>query len=519
MSGAIVQLVAYGIQDLYLTYDPQITFFKIIYRRHTNFSVESVLQNFTEPADFGKTVTCNLAQVGDLVEKTFLYIQIPAVPKFVDNNGNEDMIKKFAWVRSLGFAIIKEISLEIGGKLIDRQYGEWLYIWSQVSNKQDLGLDKMIGNIPEIYEFSNGKKGYELYIPLNFWFCRYTGLSLPLIALTSSDVKISITFRRLDECLRIGPTHSIEILEDIVPFSNGDYIEQIVNGEKIQGYFIDYDYITKKLYYIKIQNQNATKKTFTSLSQQTASFGIINDITYAPNIPYRIYNPLTGFFCTPRPNITEKIEISNFIYKPKIVNSFLYVNYIYLDTDERLKFARSNHEYLIDQIQFNQDINIKSPNVKQNLSLIHPCKSHYWIAQLDSIIGTGTINDIFNFTDSPLRYPDGRLYGNDLILSASLLLSGRSRFSVRESEYFNYIVPYQCHYRGPIKGINVYSFCLKPEDNQPSSTCNMSKIDTISMEMKLRNVISTINTCRIRSYTLNYNVLRVFFNLGGLAFV
>ena len=100
-----------------------------------------------------------------------------------------------------GYAIIQEITVEIGGKLIDRQYGEWMYIWSEVSNRQNRGLAKMVGNIPELYEFSNGKKPYGLYVPLTFWFCRNSGLSLPLIALASTDVKINIMLRRLEECL------------------------------------------------------------------------------------------------------------------------------------------------------------------------------------------------------------------------------------------------------------------------------------------------------------------------------
>src|SRR5271154_61861 len=272
MAGGLIQLVAYGVQDLYLTGDPQITFFKILYRRHTNFAFESIIQNFSEPANFGEIVTCTISRAGDLAERIFLYVQIPAIPPFINTTtGEEDHIRKFAWVRHLGYAIVQEITIEIGGKLIDRQYGEWMYIWSEVSNRQNRGLSKMIGNVPEIFDFSNGKPSYELYIPLEFWFCRNTGLALPLIALASSDVKITVMFRRLEECYRVGPTNSIEVLDDIVPFRPGDYIEQTINNQMIQGYFINYDYLQKKLYYIKIQNQNATKQTFESLQEPSSS--------------------------------------------------------------------------------------------------------------------------------------------------------------------------------------------------------------------------------------------------------
>src|ERR1700733_588573 len=520
MTGALIQLVAYGIQDLYLTGAPQITFFKIVYRRHTNFSVDSVRQNFTSPADFGKIVTCNISRAGDLIGKTYLYIQIPEIPRFIDiETGEEDHIKKFAWVENLGYALIQEITVEIGGKLIDRHYGEFMYIWEQVSGRQPIGINKMIGNVPEMHKFSNGKPGYLLYVPLKFWFCRHTGLSLPLIALASSDVKINIMFRRFDECYRMGPTFSIELIEDVCPFRSGDYIEQIINGKSIYGYCIDYDYIKKRLYYIKIQNINASKKNFDSLIEPSLSQGIINSPTYSRNILYRIYNSLNGLYCTPKPNTLERLESTMLPYIPTFVNSFLYVNYVYLDTDERLKFARSNHEYLIEQLQYNQEVGIGTPNVKQNLALMHPCKEHFWIVQLDSLVGPRTINDLFNYTDSHIRYPDGRFYGRDLVETATLILNGKNRFGIRNNTYFNKIVPWQCHFRSPVIGINDYSFCLFPEDHQPSASCNMRKIDFITMNMRLGNVINTQNTCKVRAYTINYNILRIFFNLGGLAFM
>jgi len=304
-----------------------------------------------------------------------------------------------------------------------------------------------------------------------------------------------------------------------VPFHPGDYIEQTINGQTIHGYFIGFDYLLKKLYYIKIVNPNAIKQRFTSLLLNSVPSQITNDVLYSGNAPHRIYNSLTKTYCTPRPDTIEMIEPISMQYRPSFVNSFLYVNYIYLDTDERLKFARSNHEYLIEQLQYNQELGVSSPNIKQNLNLDQPCEEHIWVAQLDSLVGHGTINDLFNFTNSVIRYPDGRFYGTDLVVDAVLLLNGRDRFGVRGSKYFNLVQPYQCHYRGPTIGINVYSFALNPEEHQPSGTCNMSKIDYITMQMHLSDVITTQNTCSIRSYTPNYNVLRVFFNLGGIAFV
>lgn len=525
MPGGLIQLVAYGVEDLYLTGEPQITFFKILYRRHTNFSVESVMQHFSSIANFGESVSCTISRSGDLVGKIFLYAEIPSLPKFINQNtGEEDHIKKIAWVNNLGYALIQDITIEIGGKIIDKQYGEWMYIWSQVSNRQNESLDKMLGNVPKIYEFSNGKAGYQLYIPLEFWFCRNTGLYLPLISLASSDIKLNINFRRLEECYRIGPTHSLDILEDIIPFKHGDYIEQTIKGYTIYGYVIDYDFLQKKLYYIKINNPSSNKNTFEAY--QYAICGIKNNINdnnnipkdvlhntnYVNNVEYRIYNCKTKSFCTPKPNSREMIEQTNLQQKIKLGNCFLYVDYVYLDNDERNKFSKSNHEYLIEQIQFNQELFVKSSNVKMNLALNHPCKAFYWVAQLDGLVGPGTINDIFNYTES---YTNANI---GIVDRAIMYLNGKERFSERSWKYFNLVEPYQHHYRGPNIGINVYSPSINPEEHQPSSAINMSKIDDITMQMKLSNSINSQNTAKIRLYTINYNVLRICFNMAGLVF-
>lgn len=551
MAGGLVQLAAYGVEDVYLTGDPQITFFKVLYRRHTNFAVESVIQNFSAAANFGETVNCTISRVGDLIGRIFLYIELPAIPKFINPiTGEEDVVKKFAWVNFLGYALLCEFSIDIGGRMIDKQYGEWMYIWSQVSNHQDIALSKMIGNVPSMYTFSNGKQGYKLYIPLTFWFCRHNGLALPLIALSSSDVKLVFTFRRADECYRIGPTNSIDILEDIVPFNSGDYIRQTINGQTIYGYVMDYDYLQKKLYYIKVQSPTATKKNFESCQiKNNLPSTIVNDPDYVDNIPYRIYNAINDTYCTPVPNTREIIETATLPQRPRFVNSFLYVDYIYLDNEERNRFGRTNHEYLIEQIQFNKEIGITSPNVKMNLALSHPCKAFYWVAQLDAMVGSGTMNEIFNYTTSPVYYPVGdkninnlrpeylpeyndtypdpedklifydRYYGKSLVVKTKLILDGRERFHGRNFEYFNYVQPYEHHYRAPVLGINVYSPSLYPEENQPSSAINASKMEDINFQIRLRNIVNPYNTAKIRCYTINYNILRIFFNMGGLAFV
>jgi hypothetical protein len=176
---------------------------------------------------------------------------------------------------------------------------------------------------------------------------------------------------------------------------------------------------------------------------------------------------------------------------------------------------------LIEQLQIDQDLNVNSPNIKINLGLDHPCKEMFFVLQLDSLVGRRTVNDITNYTTSPVRVGplNSIKTGTNIVKKASLILNGVSRFGERDEYYLNLVEPYEHHYRSASKGINIYSFSLLPEKSQPSGSCNMSKIDYISLELKLDNSISTINTAKCRVYTTNMNILRVFFGLGGVAFI
>lgn len=522
MAAGLIQLVAKGIEDNYLTTDPQITFFKTLYRRHTNFAIESICQYFGSTANFGETVNCTLSQSGDLVGKVFLYVEMPSIPKF------ENEIKKIAWARNLGHALIMETSVIIGDKLIDKQYGEWMHIWSEVSYQDLNGLNRMIGNLPEIYEFSNGKNGFKLFIPLEFWFCRNSGLTLPMIALSSKDIKINVVFRKLEECYRIGPTHSIEVLEDIVPFKPGDYIEQTIDKKTVYGYVIDYDYLSKRLFYIKIFSNTSPKRSFESYYNKSTSAPsrflnereipdvLLEEVDFPKNIPYRIYSTSNGSYCTPKPDSMETIEPINLSIVPSITKACLYVDFIYLDDEERKKFVSNTHEYLIEQVQFNQEIGISNNSVKQKLTLRNSCKAHYWVIQLDMM--NGPINDHFNYTSSHIRLPEDKFYGKSLLEKGVLILNGTRRFRERGVEYFNWIEPLEHHTRGPKIGINVYSPALYPEQHQPSSSINMDKMDSVIFDFKLNSIINQYLTARIRSYTISYNILRVCFGMCGLVF-
>jgi len=191
MAGGLLQLVAVGSQDVYLTSDPQITFFHAEYKRYTNFSMESIENTFTGTVDFGKRVNVNLQRVGDLVSKTYVQATLPDVD-ISDASG-------FSWVEEVGHFLLKEVEIDIGGTRFDKHYSAWMSIWSSLCLPvgQQTGYNQMIGNTSDLNATgtTNGTvSGRVLYIPLQFWFCKDYALSIPVIALQFHQVKVTVEF-------------------------------------------------------------------------------------------------------------------------------------------------------------------------------------------------------------------------------------------------------------------------------------------------------------------------------------
>ena len=218
-----------------------------------------------------------------------------------------------------------------------------------------------------------------------------------------------------------------------------------------------------------------------------------------------------------------------------LVAASLYVDYLYLDTDERRKFAQVSHEYLIETLQFTGQESITSSSNKLKLNFNHPCKELIWVVQRDSYVSCndGDVNpwkgqQPFNYSDwwdrSVLEsgYSVTRvegMAGKNPVITALLQLNGHDRFQVREGRYFNEVQPYQHHTNIPAVGINVYSFALQPEQHQPSGTCNLSRIDNTTLLLTVsNNAVGSVTSSSVYVFATNYNVLRVMSGMGGLAY-
>jgi hypothetical protein len=595
-----MQLVAYGAQDVYLTGNPQITFWKVTYRRYTNFAIESIEQTFNGQADFGRRVTCIISRNGDLAYRTYLQVTIPEINQYMGNTttftqGVQSVYAR--WLDYPGEQIIAQVEVEIGGQRIDRQYGDWMHIWNQLTmtSEQQRGYFKMIGNTTQLTfitdpSFSdvdgpcdslaprqvcaprNALPETTLYIPLQFWFCTNPGLALPLIALQYHEVKINLDLRPIDECLW----------------------------------------------------------AVTSLSCNTA--GTNANSTQLP---------------------VGSTVSATIAYNQSLVAASLYVDYVFLDTDERRRFAQNPHEYLISQLQFTGDESVGSSSNKIKLNFNHPVKELIWVVQPDqnvdycssllcdallfkvlgaqpfnytdaidalpnaihafggphevsdgnyidarglfddagaddaylpngftgywhgpndvysepnlggavgvnqtqnisaalAAVGVRNVNELTGLTNTVNNYGkpytvtsagagsgqssvsdagtfvlsetslDMHCWGQNPVVVAKLQLNGQDRFSEREGSYFSWVQPYQSHTRNPDEGINVYSFALRPEEHQPSGTCNFSRIDNATLQLVLSNAtVEGTKTAKVRVYATNYNVLRIMSGMGGLAY-
>lgn len=515
MAGGLIQLVAYGHQDLYLTGDPEITFFKIVYRRHTNFSLEAIQQDFIDKPDFGKRVSCIISRYGDIVRKMHLVVELPSIPKFKNINETEhfnklygkygkygkcESLSKFAWVRRIGFAIIKTVEIEIGGEIIDRQYGDWLNIWYELTVSDSHSQDKMIGDIEELTDFTNGKKSYKLFIPLQFWFNRIAGLALPVVSLQYSHIKVNLDLNDFSNCYILSPTHYINIESDFVNFEPFEYLIQNVNGVISLAKFIHYDIIEKRLYISKI-------------SCNSFMFPVCEDVNI--NKKYEICGQSSGFKVVPKYNTKERI------YKNKSVNlanislkkCFLLVEYGFLDDNERTRFSRARHEYLIEQIFFNGTETINGSHQSFKVGFTQSCKELIWVSQLESSIKN---NNWFNYTDSLIN--DNIYNGKNIITSCALLFNGVERLSTRDIEYFSKLQIYQNHSHNTSEGINAYSFALHPENHQPSGTANLTMIDNVKLRLSVIQKINSKNVAKLRIYGIVYNILRISNGISGLVF-
>jgi len=497
----LLELVAHGIQDIYLIGNPQITFFKTVYKRHTNFSMEAYQISYDAKPVFGQKTTFTMTRYADLMYTMILEADLPqlygkttydasvGVPSDYDKGAGQ-----ISWVNNTGHALVSFYDLLIGKQLIDRQYSEWMEIWTELtqSESQKRGLDLMLNRYASLI---TNPGPLNLYIPLQFWFNRNIGLALPLIALQYHDVTLEVNFRPLNQ---------------LYTFGSNNYYSVVSDGTNVVQVYKLYPSSTPNL----TNSSQAKKMVFPDGTEYfinpTATIGGIGQ-TGLPGQPYLV--TMTQNVPTGWNNATVYIKPNGVLdtsYTNQIEEIRLYVDYIYLDTVEQKEFATAKHRYLIEQVQFSgsETINANTPNNRTRINFNLPVKELYWVNQLDTVYLT---NDLFNYSNTvdPVVTP-----GN-IVTSAIIYINGIERFSQRSGNYFRLIQPYQKHTRCPNDFFYIYSFSLKPEEHQPSGCSNFSKIDTKELYC---NIVANLGSQQQRIYALNYNILRIYSGMGGIAF-
>ena len=483
MGLGLLLLVSVGKENIYLSIQPEITFFKIAYKRHTNYSIEPTPQYFKTTPDFGRRCTVNISKNADLLGQSHLYIELPNIQL-----ENFNINKTFSWVNKIGLSLINFIEFEIGGTIVDRHYGDWLNIWHEMTTSMGIkdGYNKMIGNTKELTNYSVTKKSTILYIPLCFWFCQDTGLALPLIALKHNDVKIHIDFNEIDTCYKISPVNYITITNNFCLLKEKEHFYQIIENNKIIGEFIYFDVLNQKLYY------NPVKGKF-----------IIPTIS---DSKYKLLGEETNFEINIKPNtIVVKNEDYFKFNKPSLLNAYLLVNYIYLDNYERQNFINKNHEYLVPIIQTLPEQVIYSTNANYKLSFINPVKLIVWRCILNS---NKTNNKSFDYTNNE----------ENIISSNYIIINSVNRMDINSQIYYTNIQKYQYNFLNSQNGIYMYSFALDPLNLQPSGTLNFSKIDDAYLQLTMNKIINYQNPATIKCYAIQYNLFRVISGISKLGY-
>ena len=435
MAGGLMQLVAYGAQDVYLTGQPKVTFFQAVYKRHTNFAMENIQQTVNGTATNSGRVSVTIARNGDLVGN--MYVALPttgsaATQVLTSTNAAFDM----CWVAERAIAAVE---LTIGGQRIDKHYQTWFRLYAEVflGESDKINYGKLTSSPQPLADVSTNKT--YVYLPLLFFFNRNPGLYLPLIALQYHEVRL------------------------------------------------DFD--------------------------------------------------LTATFSNYFGSSSQVFEV--------------WANYVYLDTEERRRFAQKGHEYLIEQVQHTGGDSVTSGAQTIRLSFNHPVKELIWCYQNTTSAAT---NSMWNFSTNAANvnvtlqplFSSAALLPHELgcphvvanvsgvanctwfeegsnVVSVSeagplkdfkLVLNGQDRFKEQLGKYFNQYQPYIYHSGTPYPGIYVYSFALQPEEHQPTGTCNFSRIDNAQVAITLKLATTPLQ----KMFAVNYNILRIQSGMGGLAF-
>ena len=464
MPGGLLQLVGKGAQDQLVTGNPSFSHFRAVYKRHTDFAMEHFRMYFkTSLLSFPTSGTLSLRtkveRYAQLVNDCYLSIDLPSIyspvvpvsppagntPHTV-NSASNAVGYEFQWVRNIGYNMIHHVSVLINGQEIVRHTGEWMKLYANLTfdaNKRAI-IDRMVGNVPELYDPANAEDrvnqyphsisssteyaepsipGRTLLIPLHFWFCETVGNALPLVALQQSDVEIVVELHN---------AYSLFTVRDV----------RTVPASKF-GLRITPD----------------TSDTKFSLN-------------------HFLSPPL---YSNPASNATSSLVSWNF-------NPFIEGNYIFLSDAELAYVSRTDHSFIINQLDMVQAEGQYGPSNDLELTMKNLVTRIVWVAQRSDRIAQNDYDNYTNWEDaykSPFvgnsmgwytsgNNLDPNVSQRDILLESNIILDGQERFAPKQTLFFSGIQLYRHQTGNPIPGIYEYSFALDNHPTQPSGSLNGS---------------------------------------------
>jgi hypothetical protein len=459
MAGGLMQLVAYGAQDVYLTGNPKVTFFQAVYKRHTNFAMEVIEQTVNGSAGNDGRLSVTIARNGDLIGDMFL--ELTANTTLSTSAGSVSTTGPFSgcWCAERA---IKDIELTIGGQRIDKHYQIWWRLYSELY----LTADKKANYAKLTTDAAGGstRGSHQVFLPLLFFFNRNPGLYLPLIALQYHEVRLD--FDLASEFTLYHSTSGIHVWGNYVYL---DTEERRRFAQKGHEYLIE-----------QVQHTGSDAVTVAATSTQQKQVRLsynhpVKELIWAYNNGSSTLNGLWNF--------TSNLMSSNAVV---------------LDCGTRLNFASSNVMTTIPIGQVGAPLFIAGSTA--------------------AATGAGANVSVCQWLEEGLAYNGGVIANMSCgpLSSFKLILNGQDRFKEQSGKYFNQVEPFMHHTGNPYPGIYCYSFALKPEEHQPTGTCNFSRIDNAQVQVTMK--AGVLDSSAQWMFAVNYNVLRIQSGMGGLAF-
>ena len=561
MTGAKLQLYSVGKENSYLTQNPQISFFKQVYMKYSNFAMQTINLQFDFMGDvsYDKTtkIKLKLDKNGDLINTMFLELNMPPI-----NHYNDSKNYKIHWANNLGNIIVKNARVIVGGNVVEEYDSEFMYIYNNLSNspdrrnkennllsKEDLNyninlseskqskdnyLETFENNIPDI-------KGKNIRVPLPFWFHRNIGASLPISNLLYHDAIVEIEIRPLKELLNYYDNYEITVqtekiaIHQIKSISIPDNQDNIISHEKILSYFpnnsininpilnVDYIFLDKQMrtnFHTNTLQYIVEPVTKLELFNKTGKIDIRDEPT--DSMPH---HPCKEIYIAPRRN-----DVANTNNWLKFTN----------DDNDIKNHNREKHQtyfYEIARSKYDAD----APNYSNYMSPIHylynftDSTNTHLIGQTSYTIDDNdklTLNNIDglltnwlyrDYKNIPsINMTNYKFFTSDIINNISIDFDEANRLSKKNFDYFNKIQPI-LHHNNYIEGVCSYSFSLNPDTYQPSGSCNLSKIKNIRFEIDLKNITEDLSKTENYKYDLNiymkyYNVLQIKSGMAELLF-